>query len=125
MKITIITLLFVISGFVSANDCGASISIESVKKLDSQLTLEALTKKYGAWCQGHGPVSWYKTKAEKEVWFYWQKPKIEAANEKDFGHYKLLVATEVNANNESSQEIIWPSQFVGKALQPILESEYK
>jgi len=125
MKITIITLLFVISSFVTANDCGASISIESVKKLDSQLTLESLTKKYGAWCQGHGAISWYKTNTEKEVWFYWQKPKIEEANKKDFGHYKLLVATEVNANNENSQEIIWPSQFVGEALQPILESKYK
>ena len=125
MKIIIITLLFVLSEFASAKECGAKISIETVKKLESQLTLEALTKKYGVWCQGHGPVSWYKTNTEKEVWFYWQKPTIEAANDNDFGQYKLLLATEVNTNKESSREIIWPSQLVGKALQPILESEYK
>jgi hypothetical protein len=52
----------------SEAECGKQISIDTnFLSYEGSLNLGTLKKRYGEWCQGHGPVSWYKEASGKEV----------------------------------------------------------
>ncbi|MDI1302666.1 MAG: hypothetical protein PSX71_12230 [bacterium] len=97
----------------------------SVTGITLPLTVSDLTDKFGEWCQGHGPVSWYKTTDHKEIWFWWKKPIVEAVDKNEQGHYQILMASLVAENDESVQEVIWPKKLRGKQVEAILSSAYK
>lgn len=74
------------------------------------------------WCQGHGPVSWYRGATGKEIWFWWKYPKHAATTDAEGMKYEILMAFEVLANDpDAQQKIIWPQEYVGKNMCDILE----
>jgi len=126
MKTTRLIYIFLslfISNVALASECGNPITIDSVNKLSGSVTLGDLTAKFGEWCQGDGPVSWYKSAQGKQIWFYWKKtnqPATAAVSKSN----PVLMATEVNADDQDEQKIIWPKEYVGKEMTVILLNEY-
>jgi hypothetical protein len=110
-------LLLSQTGVAQATDCGQPISVAAVKSLSGTVTLGDLATKFGMWCQGHGPVSWYRGANGKEVWFWWKLPKQAATTDAEGMQYQVLMAFEVLANDPDAQQIIiWPAEFVGKNI---------
>jgi hypothetical protein len=125
MKITRLIYIFLslfLGNVALASECGNPVTIDSVNKLSAVVTLGDLTTKFGAWCQGDGPVSWYKSAQGKQIWFYWKKttPAAAAGSKSN----PVLMVTEVNADDEDEQKIIWPKEYVGQEMTVILLNEY-
>jgi hypothetical protein len=112
-------VLLCLARVACAGDCGKPISVDAVARLSSPVTLGDLKTKFGDWCQGHGPVSWYRSTRGKEIWFWWQLPSQPATTEAEGLKYRVLVATEVPVNDESIQVVIWPKAFVGSEMADI------
>lgn len=105
-----------------ASECGNPVTIDSINKLSGSATLGDLSARFGNWCQGDGPVSWYKSAQGKQIWFYWKKTaQASSAGSKS---NPVLMATEVNADDQDEQKIIWPKQQVGQEMTVILLNEY-
>lgn len=125
MKTTRLICIFLslfLSNVALASECGNPVTIDSVNKLSGVVTLGDLTAKFGEWCQGDGPVSWYKSAPGKQIWFYWKKTaQATAAGSKS---NPVLMATEVNADDQDEQKIIWPKDYVGKEMTVILLNDY-
>ena len=107
-----------------ASDCGQPISVEAVIKLSGTITLGDLKTKFGEWCQGHGPASWYQGSQGKQIWFWWKMPSQPATTDAEGMKYQVLLATEVNAKDSDDFKIIWPQEFVGRDFKAIAEKEY-
>lgn len=121
-RLSFIFLSLFLSNVAQASECGSPVAIDSVNKLSGSVTLGDLTAKFGEWCQGDGPVSWYKESQGKQIWFYWKKttPATSAGNKIN----PVLMVTEVNADDQDEQKIIWPKEYVGKEMTVILLNEY-
>jgi len=125
MKTTRLIFIFLslfLGNAALASECGSPVTIDSVNKLSGSVTLGDLTAKFGESCQGDGPVSWYKSAPGKQIWFYWKKttPATSAGNKSN----PVLMATEVNADDQDEQKIIWPKEYVGKEMTAILLNDY-
>lgn len=105
-----------------ASECGSPVSLDAINKLSAGVTLGDLSAKFGEWCRGEGPVSWYKGSKDKQIWFYWKKT-AQPATAGSRGNPVLMV-TEVNANDFDEQKIIWPKEHAGKEMSVILLNEY-
>jgi|SRR3989344_3097302 len=118
-RLAFLALLLSLAKSALASECGQPISVDAVIKLSGTITLSDLKAKFGEWCQGHGPVSWYKGAHGKEIWFWWEKPSQPATTDAEGMKYHVLVATEVPSDNENVQSIIWPPKFVGKEMADV------
>lgn len=106
-----------------SSECGQPISVDAVKKLSGNITLGDLAAKFGMWCQGHGPVSWYKGSKGKEVWFWWKMPSHPATTDAEGMKYQVLMAFEVLANDpDAQQNIVWPQEHVGKNVCDVFKA---
>jgi hypothetical protein len=117
--------LFSVTPSVLASECGQPISVEAVAKLKGPITLGGLTAKFGAWCQGHGPVSTYKDTNGNEIWFFWKAASQAATNDAERMGYQVLLASVVPADDPGDYKIIWPPEFVGKEIRDVLAKEYR
>ena len=118
----LICAALLLSNAALASECGSPVSIDSVNKLPAGVTLGDVSAKFGASCQGEGPVSWYKGTKDKQIWFYWKrtaKPAIAGSKSNP-----VLMITEVDANDFDEQKIIWPKEHVGKEMPVILLNDY-
>lgn len=125
MKTTrlIFIFLYLFLGNVAlASECGNPVTIDSINKLSGSATLGDLTARFGESCQGDGPVSWYKSAQGKQIWFYWKK--TAQASSTGSKSNPVLMATEVNADDQDEQKIIWPKEQVGQEMTVILLNEY-
>jgi len=124
MKTTLagIFLTLFLGNAALAAECGKPITADAVTKLTGTVTLGDLTAKFGAWCQGDGPVSWYKGAKDKQIWFYWKKTAQATASGSKSN--PVLMVAEVNANDFDEQKIIWPKEYIGKELTVILLNDY-
>jgi hypothetical protein len=120
------SLIFLLSAAppALASECGQPISAEAVTKLSGVITLGGLKAKFGEWCQGHGPVSFYKDTNGNEIWFFWKAASQSATNDAERMEYQVLLASVVPANDTGEYKIIWPPEFVGKEIRDILAKEY-
>jgi len=122
IRLILIYASLLLSNVAFASECGSPVTIDSVNKLPVGVTLGDVSAKFGEWCQGEGPVSWYKGTKDKQIWFYWKKtakPAI-AGNKSN----PVLMVTEVDANDFDEQKIIWPKEHIGKEMSIILLNEY-
>ena len=117
-------LLFSVAQPALAADCGQPISVKDVAKLSGIVSLNSLKAKFGQWCQGHGPVSYYKDTNGNEIWFFWRTAKKSVTNGSDPKNYQVLLASIVPADDPGGYQIIWPPEFVGKEVQDVLAKEY-
>lgn len=122
IRILTILLSLLLSNLALASECGKQINVNIINTLQTNVTLGDLTEKFGEWCQGEGPVSWYKGAKDKQIWFYWKKSAQPATAGSKAN--PVLMVTEVNANDLDEQKIIWPKEFVGQEMTVILLTEY-
>ena len=106
-----------------AGECGSSIRVKDVKSLPDSITLGELSERFGAWCQGHGPFSWYRSDGGTEIWFWWEQPKQPATSDAEGMKYRVLMALVVKADDpDAGQEIVWPRRYIGRTMCEVLKS---
>ncbi|OUR86886.1 hypothetical protein A9Q81_27550 [Gammaproteobacteria bacterium 42_54_T18] len=101
------------------------VGVDVIAKEPSPFTLGVLATKYGMWCQGHGPFSWYRVNDEQEIWFWWKKSVNEVSQADDFNEYEILAATINDSGNDNEQRIVWPEKFVGSSIERLTKNEYE
>ena len=95
----------ILSNVALSSECGNSVAIDLVNNLSGIVSLADLTAKFGEWCQGNGPASWYKSAKDKQIWFYW-KESNQTATAAASKNNSVLLATEVNTDDQDEQKII-------------------
>lgn len=122
LRLAFLILLLSQTAAALASECGQPISVDEVKKISGTITLGDLKTKFGMWCQGHGPLSWYRGANGKEIWFWWKFPKQAATTDAEGMKYQVLMAIEVLADNpDAQQNVIWPQEYVGKTMCDVLK----
>ncbi len=116
--IMLLAMLFA-STYSFAAECGNSVTAEAATTLAANATLGEVTARFGIACAGDGPLSWYHSGNNKQIWFYWKRTTTPAASSTP-----VLMIAEVDASDPDQQKIIWPQALVGKDVASIMLGEF-